>query len=493
MMRKNIITVCICAAIGFSACDNYLDITPKGKAVLNKTEDYLGLLESIDMEYRIDNFSYIADEQSSAYMDEIESYKYPIYSSGFFWDEEFDRASNITDGEACTELYNKCYLRISRYNILIDNIEDSEGAESDKIMGMAQAKVMRAYNYFFLLNTFAKPYNPSTAATDNGIIVRERFNLEEVGRQYTVAQTYAFILKDLNEAVANLPEKAINALRPDKAFGYAFRAKVHLYMRNIDEALNDALEALKFPNHELWDLSKELSAFLAQHPEYSGFSDAVKYKFFRMMAVQLNGHKFSHPENLLYGYNHIYGSPVIRRRYLADLYDAKSDLRYNVLCDPTLEPDYYSRGEYGTLKFMLHGAVYLNECGIRLSEVYLIIAECYARKGNIGLTLKYLNDLRKTRLDTRYYKDLTATDVDNDKDKALSYVRDERKRELFASCNIFFDMRRFCTEFNETLTKTNTDLNGTTHTYTLKPDSHLLTFPFPVTAMQTTNLIQNSK
>ena len=28
---------------------------------------------------------------------------------------------------------------------------------------------------------------------------------------------------------------------------------------------------------------------------------------------------------------------------------------------------------------------------------------------------------------------------------------------------------------------------------TLKPDSHLLTFPFPVKAIQTTNLIQNSK
>ena len=69
-------------------------------------------------------------------------------------------------------------------------------------MGIAQAKAMRAYNYFFLVNTFAKPYNPSTAATDNGIIIRTKFDLEEVGKQYSVADTYAFILKDLDEAVA---------------------------------------------------------------------------------------------------------------------------------------------------------------------------------------------------------------------------------------------------------------------------------------------------
>ena len=137
--------------------------------------------------------------------------------------------------------------------------------------------------------------------------------------------------------------------------------------------------------------------------------------------------------------------------------------------------------------------IQLNEAGIRLSEVYLIIAECYARQGNIELALKYLNDLRKTRIATSQYKDVLPTDVNNDKTEMLTYIRNERSRELFTSCNCFFDMRRFCTEFNETLTKTYIDTQGGSHTYTLTPDSHLLTFPFPVKAMQTSNLIQNSK
>lgn len=488
-MKRNIIVTCICAVVGLTACDNYLDVVPKGKAVLNSTEDYLGLLEPVDAEYVIDNFNYVSNEQTWNNMAELEAYRFPITSSGFFWDEDYDRASNITDDESCTQLYNKCYSRIARYNILIDNMGNAEGPESEKVMGIAQAKTMRAYNYFFLLNTFAKPYNPATAATDHGIIVRERFDLEEVGVQYSVAETYAFILKDLNEAVNDLPEKSINAYQPDKAFGYAVRAKVHLFMRDIDNALIDALEVLKFSNHELWDLSAELSAYLAANPQF-GMMDSMLYMMYRNM-MMMSPHKFSHPENLLYCPSRTGGSPAILRKHLRDTFDKAGDLRYNLICNPDM-PD-RPTAEPGGLYFMNSTIIQLNESGIRLSEVYLMIAECYARKGNIDLTLKYLNDLRKTRTYVKYYKDLVPANVDNDKDKALKYVRQERARELFTSCNSFFDMRRFCTEFNETLTKTYTDTNGTTHTYTLKPDSHMLTFPFPVKAMQTTNLVQNSK
>lgn len=488
-MKRNIITACICMVFSLSACDNYLDVIPKGKAVLNSTEDYLGLLEQTAVEYPVDNFNYVSNEQSLINLAELEGYKYPMYSSGFFWDESYDRASYITDGESLSLLYNSCYSRIARYNILLDNMPDAQGPESEKTMGIAQAKTMRAYNYFFLLNTFAKPYNPSTAATDNGIIVRETFELESTGKQYSVAEVYAFILKDLNDAVGDLPEKAANAYQPDKAFGYALRAKVHLFMRNIDNALNDALEVLKFSNHALWDLSAELSAYVAQNPQFAAMDDMLYMMYRNTMMMQPR--KVSHPENLLYCPSREAGAPAILRKYLKNTFDAQADLRYNLICNPSM-PD-RPTAEPGCLYYMNSTLLLLNESGIRLSEVYLMIAECYARKGNIELTLKYLNDLRKTRFYAKYYKDLVPSDVNNDKEKALKYVREERARELFTSCNSFFDMRRFCTEFNETLTKTYTDVNGSTHTYTLKPDSHLLTFPFPVTAIQTTNLIQNSK
>lgn len=90
-----------------------------------------------------------------------------------------------------------------------------------------------------------------------------------------------------------------------------------------------------------------------------------------------------------------------------------------------------------------------NPGGMRLSEVYLMIAECYARKGDKDNAMKYLNDLYRNRVRTGT-PELTA----NDADEAFKLIREERKRELVLTYNGFFDMRRFCTEFNETLTKT---------------------------------------
>ena len=496
-MKKNIILACFCAAIGFSACDNYLDITPKGQDKLSKTKDYLGLLEVIDNSFSIDDFGYTTDEVTWPYRRELEGYAYRVRSANFFYNEEYDRASNITNDQSTGDLYKKCYYRISRYNILIDNMKDAEGPESEKTLGLAQAKAGRAYNYFFLLNTFAKPYNAATAGTDRGIILRKKFELEIPGKQYTIAEGYDFILQDLNEAIGDLPEKAANVLRADKAFGYAFRAKVHLFMRNFDDALKDALEALKFSHHELWDISGDFAKYVAG----AGFPPTIPPSFLFPMyinGVDANGnyffsHPMEHSENLFYAYSSPAGHPCYLRKPIADLFVAipGTDLRYNFIATPAAA---HKDAEPGA--FLLSpppSKIYMNDCGMRLSEVYLMVAECYARKGEIDLALKYLNDLRKTRIMTTDFKALTATDINNDKDKALTLVRQERTRKFIGGCNGFFDLRRFCTEFNETLTKTYTDTKGETHTYILKPDSHLLTFPFPVPAMQNSDLIQNSK
>lgn len=493
-MKRNIILGCLCAALSFSACDNYLDVVPKGKAVLNSTSDYLGLIESINTHWSADRFGYMSNEITSPYRNNLESYLSPLVSAAYFWDENLDRTQYMdTSGEGL--LYNDCYKRISNYNILIENIGDAEGPKSDKILGIAQAKILRAYNYFFLINTFAKPYNPITATTDRGIILHTEFNLEKEGIQSSIADAYKLIQQDIDEAINDLPEEALNSYRPDRAFGYALKAKVHLFKREIGDALKAALEVTKFRKHELWNMvdwyKTDREAFEkanAGNPMYDldGPMASMAWSNFHMNYLK---HKFSDPENLYYqSYLSVFSVCILTKATL-DLYDANNDVRYKscfafyMPARPSAEP--------GTISFMNGMQIQLNETGIRLSEVYLMIAECYAREGNIDLALQYLNDLRKLRI--MNYTNLTKEDVNNDKEKALQFVREERKRELAMSYNGFFDMRRFCTEFNETLTKTYVNSKGETQTFTLKPDSHLLTFPFPIAAMQTSNLIQNSK
>lgn len=491
-MKRNIIIGCIAAIFALSACDNYLDIIPKGESVLNQTSDYLGLIEDI-YGYPIQSEWYLCGEATSYNMELLNNYSSPLNSAAFFWNEDFDRASYMT-ATGSNDMYTMCYKKISNFNIIIQNINDSEGNDDDKRSGMAQAKIMRAYAYFYLINTFARPYNPETASQERGIILREDFDMETAGVQSTVADAYKLIQRDIEEALPNLPHVAMNTFRPDKSFGYALKAKVHLFKREFDQALQASLDCIKEAEgegrHKLWNMNTEyqvavnyatqtlqLPAMMIEYgmPMYSMFRTTVSAMYFT--------HPYEDPENLLSqnGQTQFDPSPNYVRKPVMDLYMPKNDLRYTFCLGtaptrPTAEP--------GSTMLSFSGFYHWNPAGIKLSEVYLMAAECYARKGDKENAMKYINDLRKNRLIAKYYTDLTAIDAAD----AMKIVREERKRELLFTSNSFFDMRRFCTEFNETLTR---EVDG--KTYTLKPDSHLLTFPFPISAMQNSNLIQNSK
>lgn len=491
-MKRNIIIGCIAAAFSLSACDNYLDIVPKGESVLNQTSDYLGLIEDV-YGYPIQSEWYLCGEATSYNMELLENYSSPLNSAAFYWNEDFDRASYMT-ATGSSDMYTMCYKKISNFNIIIQNINKSEGSDDDKRYGMAQAKIMRAYAYFYLINTYAKPYNPETAAQDRGIILREDFDMEAVGVQSTVADAYALIQRDIEEALPDLPHVAMNTFRPNKSFGYALKAKVHLFKREFNEALQASLDCIKEAEregrHKLWNMNTEYQAAVNYIKQTFGWSEDLieygmpMYSMFRMsVSAMYFTHPYEDPENLLSqnGQTQFDPSPSMVRKPVMDLYTPKSDLRYtfNLGATPTRPT-----AEPGSIMLSLGGSYQWNPAGIKLSEVYLMAAECYARKSDKENAMKYVNDVRKNRIITKYYTDFTATDATD----AMRIVREERKRELLFTSNSFFDMRRFCTEFNETLTR---EVDG--KTYTLKPDSHLLTFPFPVSAMQNSNLIQNSK
>lgn len=483
----------VSVAVVLSSCDDFLDIVPKGKAQLETTEDYMGLLEEVLPAYEHSNFWAMSGESSWNKSEELKAYTYPLWSTAFFWDEAYDRAGNTIE----STLYNNCYDRITRYNALIDGIDASKGNTNDKIVAKAQAKIMRAYNYFFLVNTFARPYDPQTAYTENGIIVREKmFNsIEEEGVQQSVGYTYDFIQKDIEEAVENLPDRALNSFRPDKTFGYALKAKVHLYKRETDEcitACEKALEAAKAGNHELWDMTveyKKYAPLLLQmgypeqaidKPAYMGINDFVETIWKSRVSYGYDG-----AEYLLYQFGNTKDDPfpMYVTKEVLDLFERSADLRYRYTIRYKALHDTAPEGsqDFATT------SIKWNPSGMRLSEVYLMLAECYARKGmpdDIAKAMTYLETLRAKRMVPGRYAHLNTTDAS----EALRFVREERKRELFLTYNGFFDMRRFCCEFGESVTK---EFEG--KTYTISSTSHLLTYPFPLKAMQNSNLRQNSR
>lgn len=475
-MKKYISIIGLSLIVLLTSCDNYLDLVPKGESVLNTTDDYLGLVESMDAAYPTDDFWYFAGDATWPYKDQIENYQYPLRSISFLWDEtEGLRQQNMVS----SELYSKCYSRIANYNIVVENMNDAEGPEADKRLGIAQAKAMRAYNYFMLVNTFAKPYVKETAATDNGIIIHKKFDLEAVSKQYTVQEVYDFIMEDLNSAIVDLPETPLNEFRPSKTLGWALKAKVHLYKGELDSALNAGLEALKSTYHKLWDMRPMFYNGLEELP----FGD-MQSTGWSSVAIHLK----SDPENLLYQFcNNDQGepSPLFIRKETLDLFDKQNDLRYKtcVNYDTPNRPT----GESGARMFGSN-QVKWNCGGIRFSEVYLIVAECYARLNDPENAMKYLNELYVNRVKNNT-PELTAANAD----EAFEQVRKERKRELMFTYNGFFDMRRFSVQLNETFTRTYVNTAGETQEFILEPGSPLYVWPFPQNAMETSNLVQNTK
>lgn len=480
-------------AVGLSACDDFLDVVPKGKAVLKSTEDYLGLVEDATPAYDMTNGWFISGDISWYKEEELKSYTYPLYSVGYYWDESYNRMVDMIE----SPLYNACYKRITNYNIIVDQIASSDGRPEDKVQGEAQARILRAYNYFFLINTFAGPYDPATAYRSPGVIVREKMfeSLEEEGVQQSVGYTYDFIQEDIEKAVPDLPTKAGNAFRPDKTFGYAFKAKVHLFRREYDkciEACGLALAEAQQGNHSLWDMTVDYMKYMpmllaAGYPEmaiddpaFAGMNDFVETVWKTRISSGYDA-----PENLLYQFGSTYTDPypMYVTKEVLDLFQKDADLRYRYCIRYKAEHETAPEGDSNfstlTLKW--------NPAGMRLSEVYLMLAECYARKGSaddITKAVGYLETLRAHRMVPGRYAPLAPADAE----EAFRLVREERRRELFLTCNSFFDFRRYATELNETQTRV---VDG--QTYTLLPTSHLMTFPFPLKAMQTSNLTQNSK
>ena len=55
-MKKYIVVIWLSLVMGLVSCDNYLDVVPKGEAVLNSTDDYLGLIEAASPKFSMTPF-----------------------------------------------------------------------------------------------------------------------------------------------------------------------------------------------------------------------------------------------------------------------------------------------------------------------------------------------------------------------------------------------------------------------------------------------------
>ena len=486
-MKKNIYgLLCFGLLTCLAACEKFTDITPKGKNLLSKVGD----LETV-LNFNFSTNSGVAvgspAARSSAegafnfldanvlvgdYSPYTQNVTAIITAPGktldyvnMTYDESVDRAAlTATDVK-----YSKMYFIINNVaNAVIANVDQATGDRTKGNQLKAEALVLRAYFHYWLVNLYAKAYNPTTAASDPGIpYVKEDNAISEANKKSTVAEVYANIIADLDAALAlnSLPKTNVNAMRVGLGFAYAAKARTLLSMRKYAEALEAADQSLAI-NNVLEDHRKfapvGTTAFarpaVFAPEEYFYASEGPEGPFFRTIT----------PE-------------VIRFYETGDIIN-----QYVKPYSPALDGLIGLPGSLHWFSF----AYAKNTAGLNTSDAYLVKAECLARPGaqqDIAGAMQIINMMRERRIHPSGYAPLPAST----EAQAMAALKKFSRIEFLYTGKNYLNIKRWNTEeaYKETISRT---INGVT--YQLKPESPLWIFPFPQDATNyNPNLTQNYK
>lgn len=154
--------------------------------------------------------------------------------------------SITSSGDFVNAVWSTAYTTINSANILIENLANSTVLPDELRKNyIAEAKFLRAFAYFSLVQTYARPFQQNKSA----LALPLRLAPETTGGNNdfafsTVEQVYAQILKDLDQAEADLPLAYTSALltasRAHKATAIALKTRVHLAKGDYTAVLPEA-------------------------------------------------------------------------------------------------------------------------------------------------------------------------------------------------------------------------------------------------------------
>ena len=323
----------------------------------------------------------------------------------------------------------------------------------------AWALFQRALAYYELVDNFAPVYDAATANTDLGVPIKLNPSIDDEEPRASVQKTYDQILSDLNTAlpglVTNIPVN--NREQPSKVAGHALLARIYLNMRKYDLAEVHADSALQIYNTLIDYNTVSLTASAPFTPENN------ELIFTRSTVV-------TYPSITSLSNPFITISPSLFALYSSN--DLRSSIYFKQTSTGTTIP---KRNYVGTGLYPF--------TGLATDELYLIKAECAARRNDVNTALTYLNDLLVKRYITNTFIPVTAS---NQAD-ALNAILKERQKELVWRNLRWDDIKRLNKEgSNITLTRL---VNG--QTFTLPPNDPRYVFPIPDNEIRLSGIPQN--
>lgn len=332
-------------------------------------------------------------------------------------------------------VYRFYYRIISNANVLINGIDNAQGADVDKRIIKGQALAYRAWAHFQLVQLWGKRYDATTKPnTQLGIPLLTSNELEGKPRA-SVEEVYTQINKDLNDALGLLANYSRTGTAAKSNINenvvYGLKARVALTQQDWAAAATNAIAARTgFP---LMDTAAYKSGFNnIENPEWIWGSRQIDdhntffYSYFAYISANFN-------------------STVIRtqpRAINATLYNAipATDIRKR-MWDPTGAtvpiPPGGARVPYQNKKFLAKSdALSVGDVPyMRAAEMYLIEAEARARQGQTALAQSALFTLVKNR----NYNYVQSTNAGQ---QLIDEIFFHRRIELWGEGFRFTDLKR---------------------------------------------------
>lgn len=452
-MKKILYLLSICFCSLLLSCEEYLDAKPDKKTIVPSTLSDVNAL----LDYPVLATASVIAEGCTDNMYLLETNWNAISAlrdrNMYVWENtDLDGDAGIWSGK-----YNHVFV----CNVALDALAkitpgNNEVSEWQRLKG--SALFLRSYGFFELLQLFAKPYQPSTAATDLGIPLKLNPDINEQVKRESLQKCYEQLIADMEMAIELLPINSSVATRPNQKSAYALLARIYLNMGDDVNAKRCADASLALYD-ELLDYNGINSAATAP---FAKFNKEVIFHC-TGIGVLLNPNT-CRVDTLLYD---SYGS---------------NDLRKAAFFRVNGPKNYTFKGSYdGTVS----SAVF---AGFTTAELYLISAECAARLGFKEEALAALNKLLKNRWkqSAGTFVPLAAADAET----ALELVLSERRKELVFRGMRWNDLRRLNLEpkFATTLQR-----KLGTAIYVLSPNSGAYVFPIPYDVVQLSGITQNER
>ncbi|SMC54709.1 RagB/SusD family nutrient uptake outer membrane protein [Pedobacter africanus] len=348
-------------------------------------------------------------------------------------------------------------------NIVLDHLPDVQlkaGDEAQSKILKGSALFYRAFAFYEVAQLYCKPFGINSS-TDAGIVLRMTSDINSKSSRANVAQTYEQIISDLKVASDLLPSNTTFPSTPSKIAAYGALARVYLVMRDYESA------------------GMYSNLCLQQKGTLIDFNDLIPLKSppITIFNSEVLFHNVTGTPTVLQSRNARVDSNLYKT------YDA-NDLRKTVFFKENTginRGTYFFQGSYNGDRGQ---STIFN--GLTTSEMYLIRAECHARKGNVELALADLNVLLKKRWNKNVpYTEITASNVN----EALNKILEERRKELVFRGLRWSDLQRFNSEgANITLKRV---IGGTT--YTLPPDDPRWQMLIPYDVINRAGIAQNPR